>query len=345
MKHLTACLATLVTLATAVAPASAGWDNVFQPTLFCRPRANESTSKYYVPPVVVSQSSPCPQPCAQPCPQPCTTQYIQRSYYQPVTAYETKTVMEPVTTYRTSYYYEPVTTVRYSSYYDPCTCSYGQVAVPSTSYQLREQKCPVQSWVSRCVQVPVQAYQKVDYWQPQTTCCQTTLGAPIYGSTPPPPPNVVPEMRQSERPPEIKSSTTPGTGGSSQMNQYYPPIEPSNGNKTSFQPQLGAPVPMQQPAPQPPVKLDRIAAGPNSVVEGQVVRADNSPKASAKVLFVNAATGQRQTIVANSAGRFQTELPAGSWHVYVHGANDLPIYQNRVDVNGSQFRQVSLVNP
>ena len=132
--------------------------------------------------------------------------------------------------------------------------------------------------------------------------------------------------------------------------QFYPPVEPSIKSSitpsTSRQPQLGTPVPIQPtPAPQPPVKLDRIAAGPNSVVEGTVVRADNSPKGNAKVMFVNASTGEKQMINANSAGRFQTELPAGSWHVYVHGANDLPIYQNRIDVNGSQFRQVSLVNP
>jgi hypothetical protein len=221
------------------------------------------------------------------------------------------------------------------------------------SYQLREQRCPVQSCVSRCVQVPVQGYQKVDYWQPQTTCCQTTVGAPIYNGTPPPPPaiNAVPEMRPIEKP-EIKSSTTPGMSGTrpSQFEQFYPPIEPSNKTSTpntSFRPQLGAPVPFQPTTPTPPappVKMDRIAVGPNSVVEGQVVRSDNSPKPNAKVMFVNASTGQRQTIVANNSGRFQTELPAGSWHVYVHGANDLPIYQSRVDVNGSQFRQVSLVS-
>lgn len=350
MRFMTTSLCALIVAAMATTPVRAGWDNVFQPTLFGRHHQQPTTAKYYAPPVVVAQSSSCPQPC----PQPCTTQYIQRSYYQPVTAYETKTVMEPVTTYRTSYYYEPVTTVRYSSYYDPCTCSYSQVAVPTTCYQLREQKCPVQSWVSRCVQVPVQAYQKVDYWQPQTTCCQTTLGAPIYANgapvqTPPPPPNA-PEMRPMERPPEIKGSVSPSTNGSkpTQFDQFYPPIEPSIKTtvtpNTSWQPQLGAPVPIK-PAPQPPapVKLDRIAAGPNSVVEGTVVRADNSPKANAKVMFVNASTGEKQTINANSAGRFQTELPAGSWHVYVHGANDLPIYQNRIDVNGSQFRQVSLV--
>lgn len=361
---LKAVCALVVTVAT-VAPASAGWDNVFQPTLFGRSRQPTSTSQYYVPPVVV-QSSPvvvaqaasCPQPCPQPAcqqQQQCTTKYVQRSYYQPVTTYQTQTVMEQVTTYRTSYYYEPVTSYRYSAYYDPCTCSYQQVAVPTTSYQLREQKCPTQAWVSRCVQVPVQGYQKVDYWQPQTTCCQTTEGAPVYNNSTPPPPPVTnaPSMTPIERAPEIQKSTTPATSNPrpTMMDSYYPPIEktPENRNttpNTSWQPQLGAPVPVKPVAPQPqaPVKMDRIAVGPNSVVEGQVLRADNSPKPNAKVLFVNASTGQRQTIYSNVSGRFQTELPSGSWHVYVHGANDLPVYQSRVDVSGGQFRQVSLVN-
>src|SRR5439155_4322504 len=143
-----------------VLPVSAGWDSVFQPTLF---RRNTTTTQYYVPPVVVQSSpvvvaqSPPPvvvaqaSPCGDPC-QKCTTQYVQRSYYQPVTTMETRTVMEQVTTMQTSYYYAPVTTYRYSSYYDPTTCCYQQVAVPQCGYELRAKQCPVQSWVSRCVQ-------------------------------------------------------------------------------------------------------------------------------------------------------------------------------------------------
>jgi hypothetical protein len=353
MRSLLAGLGVVCVWAMAVLPAAAGWDNVFQPTLFERWRRPTSTSQYYVapvvvaqsPPVVVAQSSPC-DPC-----QKCTTNYVQRSYYQPVTTFETKTVMEQVTTMRTSYYHEPVTTYRYSSYYDPCTCSYQQVAVPTISYQLKAQSCPVQSWVSRCVQVPVQGYQKVDYWQPQTTCCTTTLGAPIMGS--PPPPQM--PMPPADQPPSISGTRTPGTSlpKGTLWDQYYPPIERNApeirplGNQT---PQLGLPVPVQtnapQPpaAPQPPVKLNQIAVGPDSHVEGQVVRSDNSPKPSAKLLFVNASTGKRQTIYANTAGRFQVDLPAGSWHVYLHGADDLPIYHSRVDVNGAQWRQVNLVS-
>ena len=363
MRFLTASVFALVIGATAIPPVHAGWDNVFQPTLFGRNRQSTTSGYYYVAPtvvqsspIVVAQAAPCPQPCAQPCPQPCQTNYVQRSYYQPVTTYQTQTVMEQVTSYRTSYYYEPITSYRYSAYYDPCSCSYQQVATPTVSYQLREQRCPVQSWVSRCVQVPVQGYQKVDYWQPQTTCCQTTVGAPIYNSAPPPaaPPVIhsnPPPAAPVEKAPEIKSTVTPSGNRPAMMDSFYPPIEKTpefkNGTpNTSWQPQLGVPIPIRpttQPPPAP-VKMDRIAVGPNSVVEGQVLRADNSPKPSAKVLFINASNGQKQTVIANTAGRFQTELPAGSWHVYVHGANDLPIYQSRIDVNGAQFRQVNLTS-
>lgn len=351
MRILASCVCALGIGAALVLPASAGWDNVFQPTLFERWRQPTTNVQYVAPPVVVSsspvvvaQSSPCDT--CQPV-QKCTTNYVQRSYYQPVTTYETRTVQEQVTTMRTSYYYEPVVSYRYSSYYDPCSCSYTQVAVPQTSYQLKAQSSPVQSWVSRCVQVPVQGYQKVDYWQPQTTCCNTTVGAPVYTQPqqiPGPPPGA------TQEPPSISGTKTPGMSNNNKMwEQYYPPIEKpeirTNPGTTSFQ--LGAPEAIKTNEPQPKpanVKLDRIAVGANSVVEGQVARLDNSPKANAKVLFVNALTSQKQTIYTNTAGRFQTELPAGSWHVYLHGADDLPVYHSRIDVNGAQFRQVNLVS-
>src|SRR5207244_3495027 len=112
------------------------WNNVFQATLFHRRPATSayvSVPAYSVPVVAAS----APDPCCAPPPPTCTTRYVQRCYYQPVTTYQSKTYYEPVTTYRTSYYYEPVTSYRYSCYYDPCTCSYKQVACPTTSYQMK----------------------------------------------------------------------------------------------------------------------------------------------------------------------------------------------------------------
>ena len=358
MRIFNATVCALGIWAAAVLPVSAGWDNVFQPTLFERWRQPTTVAQYYVPPVVVSsspvvvaqsspvvvaQSSPC-DPC-----QKCTTQYVQRSYYQPVTTYETRTIQEQVTTMRTSYYYEPVVSYRYTSYYDSCSCSYTQVAVPQTSYQLKAQSSPVSSWVSRCVQVPVQGVQKVDYWQPQTTCCNTTLGAPIYTQQPPVGNPI--QNPPAQEPPSISTQKAPSMSGTKMWEQYYPPMEKpeikTNPGTTSWQPQLGGPQTIKPNEPQPKpatVKLDRIAVNANSVVEGQVARLDNSPKANAKVLFVNALTSEKKTIYSNTAGRFQTELPAGSWHVYLHGADGIAVYNSRIDVNGAQSRQVTLVS-
>src|SRR5438552_974797 len=127
----------LVLLGAGPATVHAAWDNVFQVTCFFH-KHRTTTSYYYAPAPAYSACQPCQQ---------CTTAYVQRCYYQPVVSYQTRSYYEPVTSYKTSYYYEPVTTTRYSCYYDPCTCSYQQVAVPTTSLQLRSQTCAVQSWV------------------------------------------------------------------------------------------------------------------------------------------------------------------------------------------------------
>jgi hypothetical protein len=372
MKSLMAGFGALAVWAVLALPASAGWDNVFQPTLFERWRQPSSTSAYYVapvvvqyqpapvvvaqyqpPPVVVAQSAPCTT-CQSPPQQQCSTSYVQRSYYQPVTVMENRTVQEAVTTMRTSYYYDAVTSYRYSMYVDPCSGCAQQVATPTVEYQLKAQSSPVQTWVSRCVQVPVTVQQKVDYWQPQTTCCTTTQGAPIY-TTPPPqtpqPPLIqaVPSAPQVQAPSIRSENTAPKD---TMYDRYYPPLQkiqddksPTNG--TSFQPSLGTPVPVSPSAPQPPappIKFNQITVNPNSVVEGQVVRSDNTPKGNAKVLFINASTGKRESITTNSGGRFQLELPAGSWHVYLYGNDGLAVHHSRIDVNGAQSRQVSLVS-
>src|SRR5712692_9661680 len=186
----------LVLLGAGGAPVRAAWCNVFQATCFHRQRA---TASYYAP---TGCCDPCPQPCA---PQ-CTTCYVQRCYYQPVTTYQTKTYYEQVTTYRTSHYYEPVTSYRYSCYYDPCTCSYQQVACPTTCYRLRSQCCPVQSWVQRCSQVPVTTYRQSCYWEPVTSCC--TPAAPAC-----PPANGYAVAPQTVQPQTIQPQQTYSSPG------------------------------------------------------------------------------------------------------------------------------------
>jgi hypothetical protein len=350
MKPLTIALGTLMVWAATALDTSAAWNNVFQPTLFGRHRR---TTTQYAP--VVVQASPaacCPAP-APACPQQqCSTSYVQRCFYQPVTTYQTQTYYEPVTTYRTSYYYEPVTSYRYSCYYDPCTCSYKQVATPVTSYQLRSQCCPVQSWVARCAQVPVTTYQKCCYLQPQTTCCTTTTGnlIPANGAVDAgAPPAVFPShTAPSQQPPQIQVNP-PQTNAPPTIKDSTAPSGPHVGNTSS---RFAAPS--QQPAWQaapantapanPPVKLERIVFGPESYVEGQVVRNDQTPKGGASVLFVSADTGSRQTVTANANGRFQVNLASGSWLVYVPGRDGTPLFHSRASVNDNQPTRITVVN-
>jgi hypothetical protein len=276
------CAFTLVLCAAE--PALAAWNNVFQATCFFRNRT--SYSGYQRPAVaysspVVAYSSPivaysvpavaAPSACCDPCPQTqCTTQYVQRSYYQPVTTYQTQSYYEPVTTYRTSYYAEPVTSYRYSCYYDPCTCQYQKVAVPTTSYQIKAQNCPVQSWVQRCTKVPVTTYQQSYYWEPKTTCCTTSGGA----VTTTPPVNVTPQPLPSAPPrPNVQDNLGAGTdngsgiyekfyGGSSNQNggitvepPQYPNYNPPLNNKSGT-----TLKPLSNPSRPPAVKLDRIVS-------------------------------------------------------------------------------------
>jgi hypothetical protein len=259
-----------------------------------------------------------------------------------------------------------VTSYRYSCYYDPCTCSYKQVATPVTSYALRAQTCPVQSWVQRCASVPVTTYQKSCYLQPQTTCCQTTTGpliptaavgveangyinggaaAPLNGgaavAVPQQPYPAQPQQPYPAQPPQIQ--VTPPQNGAPPTIRDIPPSGPNVGNMSLSQPRF----PTQQPngwqaAPAqnrpaaPPVKLERIVFGPESYVEGQVARADNTLKAGATILFVSAQNGERHTATANATGQFHISLASGSYLVYVPGRDGTPLFHSRVNVAKNQ---------
>ncbi len=351
MKSCTLALGTLAVWAATALDVSAAWNNVFQTTLFGRLRRTAACCPAPVvaaaAPVVAYSAPACPDPCPQ---QQCTTSYVQRCYYQPVTTYETRSYYEAVTTMQTSYYYEPVTSYRYSCYYDPCTCSYQQVATPVVTHQLRAKCCPVQSWVQRCAQVPVTVMRKSCYLQPQTTCCTTTNGAliPVAGSMPlangaapsgppqviaSPPPQTAPP--QSSAPPQIKDSTAPSGPNVGGNMSYYQ------------QSQWQAPATFKQqsnPTPAPPVKLDRIVYGPESFVEGQIVRTDNTPRPHASVLFVSADNGKRETATANNTGRFQVNLASGNWLVYVQGRDGAAQFHSRLSVRQNQTARITVVN-
>jgi hypothetical protein len=324
----------------------AAWNNVFQ---VCCHNCRSATSNYVAAAPPAAPAACCPQ-------QTCTTRYIQRCYYQPVTTYRQSCYMEPVTTYRTSYYYEPVTTYRYSCYYDPCSCSYQQVAQPVTSYRLRSQCCPVTSYLQRCCLQPVTTYQQAFYYEPVTTCCTTSVGAPVAtlppGATATPGAAAVPAVpsvpspgvssQPTNPPPAVSSEEGSPPAGQIQPQKYNsgygdrPPKMPLVPDNSSFrQPQLQAPVPVQPAAParDPRVRFDRITAAPRSNAAGQVLRADRVPQAGARIVFVSADNnGKRQAVTTDAAGRFETTLATGTWRIYVSDVSGRLVYQQKVNV-------------
>lgn len=345
----------LAVLSVASGSAQAAWNNVFQVCCHnCRSgySANASPIVAYAAPA----ADPCPQP--QPC-QQCTTRYVQRCYYQQVTSYKQVTYMEPVTTYRTSYYYEPVCSYRYSCYYDPCTCTTQSVATPVTSYRLRSQCCPVTSYLQRCALQPVTSYQQMTYYEPQTTCCTTTIGAPVAAppaggavaapppgavAVPPPgaaaavQPNVI-EPRSPAVQPNVTETQPPPAypGGTGYKRLPQDSIMP-RANDSSFR---QAP---QTPAPSTPIRAryDRIASrtGPNT--EGSL-RSGNRPLAGEKILFVSTVPGgERRAVTTDQDGRFQATLASGSWIVYLQGADGRPVYNQSIEVQPSRPVQLAL---
>jgi hypothetical protein len=350
-------------------PGQAAWNNVFQVSCFHHRR---TTAAYLAPSccqqtavVAAAPVDPCPQPCQ---PQ-CTTRYVQRCYYQPVTTYKQQCYYEPVTSYQTSYYYEPVCSYRYSCYYDPCTCSYQQVATPVTSYQLRSRCNAVTSYLQRTQLVPVCSYQLRTYYEPQTTCCSTTVGAPVLAV-----PNGAPVVGGA---PAVGAA--PAVGGAPVVGeqQQIPRLQPRVGEDPSqrIQPRIGEdpgasrfqetnpppmspahdssfrqldprPLPANQPANPPRVRLDRIVMLDSPNVEGQVVGSDTRiPRAGARLLFVSAEQdGAHKTVTADEQGRFQTTLVKGSWLVYVRNREGTPVFQKRIEVQASQTSQVLLTS-
>lgn len=103
------------------------------------------------------------------------------------------------------------------------------------------------------------------------------------------------------------------------------------------QPRLQAPVPVP-PAASPSnarVRFDRITAMPRPNTEGQVLTADRRPQSRAQVLFVSTDRGTRQSVTADEQGRFQTDLLAGTWLIYLQDGAGRLVYQQRVQVGSA----------
>ncbi len=314
------CAAALVLYAGT--PAQAAWNNVFQ--VCC------NTCGHAAPAVAMYTD-----PCAPACPPVCTTRYVQRTYYAPVTTYKQTTYSVPVTTYRTSYYYEACTSYRYSCYYDPCTCRYQQVAQPVTSYRLRSKCCPVTSYLQRTCMTPVTTMQAYSYYEPQTTCCNTTTGAPVTSLPPGAVPSTAPpsgsESREQDRSgglPPMPPESSEDRGMPASDKRGYPPMPPAS--DSSFR-------------PAPPVRFDRIASRGN--VEGRVVDAARVPRSAARVLFVSTEERRTQhTATASGDGQFRANLAPGGWLVYTYDADGKPVFSRRIDVPAEKGFAFTLVS-
>lgn len=288
--------------------ASAAWNNVAQPTCNnCQTRS--------------SFFAPAPSNC---CP---TTCYQQRCYYQPYTAYRQQTVMEPVTTYRTSYYWEPVTTYKYTSYYDPCTGCCQKVCTPCTSYQLRSQCNAVQSYVQRCQMVPYTAYRQSCYMEPVVNYAPPACPTPNYAA---PAPGPTPGISE---PPLINGN---GSGrpqpGVSEDKTLPPQNLPNNRNRT---------LPGNDS-----LRIDRITSNSNGRLQGTVVADDRiTPKGNARIFFTNTAKkGEEYSVQADPTGRFNVELPAGDWTLYLNGSDGKAVFHSQITVRNNDQRLVTVVS-
>jgi hypothetical protein len=369
----------LVALATGAGPADAAWNNVFQVCCLGCKSPPPATSNYYAAyPAYPSYAAymaaypadygscpppPCAQPCPQPCPPPCPrrvceTHYEQRTYYQTETHLETRTALEPVTTYTKSYFWDPVVSLRTSCYYDPCSCSYKQISTPVTSFRLREQCCPVQSWVSRCYSVPVTTCKPYTRCEPVQSCRWVypdgTPAAPPAAPAAPPPDAGAGVL--DNRPPAngagVNDTGAGGVGGPSESQkrpfdpynpqgyrQYVPPAAaPKAAPSKSMRPDTFVQAP-------PAVRLDKIVPVAPANVEGTIVRADSKPDAGARLTFKRAdREGETHTVTADGAGRFKATLASGRWTVYTQRADGQLVANTRIEVREDKTSEVKLTS-
>ncbi len=228
---------------------------------------------------------------------------------------------------------------------------------------------------------PVQGYQLAYYYEPQTTCCQTTIGAPVAAPPAPgavavPLQQVVPQQQAAPlqqvapanpgvaAPPTVgeqrQLAVPPGVGeqrqlavppGVSEQREAAPSTSESQRYPApaSTQPMPRAPEGASfRPStayPPPAVRLDRIVSASGPSVQGQVVSEDRHPVANVQLLFINAdQVNTRETITADAAGKFQVNLAAGSWHVYTQTRDGKTEYRSKIDVRANEANDVRLVS-
>jgi hypothetical protein len=297
-------------LALTAGSATAGWNNVFEA---CCWDCNKRSSSF---------KEPCPQPCPQPCPER-RVQYVQRTYYEPVTEYKCEKFLEPQQYTFKSYYWEPVTTYRYSSYFDPCTCQCQKVATPVQSFKLREQCNSATRYVERTRSVPVTSYRAVTVTQPVVTYYMPPVVQRSSCYVPAPPPGAA-------------------TGPSVDVIRPGPGVIEERSNPDPLIPKQNLPTdPQSLPRAMPggtannAARINTASRSPSKVA-GEIVEKDRvTPRAGARVVFVNAAdTANREYATANEFGEFETKLPSGDWFVYLSKGDGKAAYHSKISING-----------
>lgn len=310
-------LIAVVGLIASAAPASAGWDNVFQVCCHdCKPR---STQSYF-------RADNCD-------PKPERRVEYQRSYYmEPVTVMKAERYTEEVPTQVKSYYWDPVTTYTYSSYYDACTGKCQQIACPKTSYVRKEQCNTVMRYVERTRMVPTQLQRKVEVIRPVVT---------LY----------YPEVRRY-----APADCELPVGGAAPRVDEFRGSQPSVIQEGDMIPPTKLPIsggsrPRTAPAPTTTKPFTggvnaRTTSYAPATVRGEVVRNDQiTPRGGTKLVFVSAANiDVREYVTSDSFGNFDVKLPAGEWHVYLGNGEGRAQYHKKISVGEYDAREFKVVS-
>jgi len=214
-----------------------------------------------------------------------------------------------------SYYYEPVTSYRYSSYYDSCSCSYTQVAVPQTSYQAQGAKQP---GAELGVALRAGAGARLSEGRLLAAAddlLHTRLKAPRLHAA-------AAGESDPQSPPAGEPRASPGRShraraarrcGTSIIRRWKSPRSRRRRTHVVAAAARGPEaIKVNEPQPKPApstVKLDRIAVGANSVVEGQVARAATTARSERQGPVRQRLTSEKQNDLHQHRGRFQTQLP------------------------------------
>ena len=287
MTRLLRLAAPLLAVAGSADFASAGWNNVYQVTCWgCKNRVARSDSYYYAPAPVQSRSSYFAGYETR-------TETVVQTVLRP----ERYEEMVPFTERRT--YYEPQTSYTRSSYYDPVTGCCQTVEKPHTRIVRKEECATVLKAVERLRMVPTQVPREVEvrrpvYYGPE----ERVYKAPTCAL-----PNA------SAGSPQVDVIRSQGPSVTAQPETIPAPMVPAN------------PGGMSLPRAMPPAKVNARTTSLNktTVVRGEVVRPDQAtPLAGAKLVLVSAADSKtREYVTADGFGRFETSVPAGTYHLYV----------------------------